>query len=89
MEWALNTSKKSVTAMTLVLLVRQSILQVGQGDTECVECFPGLNSSWSGYSSSVRHQLDFSMFHDISKCCFQQLGLAIRLYRATDSLGHN
>lgn len=40
-----------------------------------------------GVKSLCRHQLTFSAFRELRRCCLQQWDLAIRLWRATYSLG--
>lgn len=42
-------------------------------------------SQWGEGSSG--HQLDFSMFSEICRCCLQQWGLTVSLWEATNGLG--
>lgn len=88
MEWALNTSKKSVVPITFSLLVQQCVLEVGHRVTLSMQSTLSTEFQSVGAKPLSEAQLDFSMFHDIRKC-FQQLGLAIKLCRATDSLSNS
>jgi hypothetical protein len=42
-----------------------------------------------GTEALSRHQLDFPVFSEISKCCLSQWGLTISLWRAANILGNS